>query len=242
MKKIISVLLAMLMLVSVVSFAACTEPGTGDPEETTPDGDPVESVEFEDVNEIVYATQNVNVRSSTSTEADNKVGQVKAGTELKRIGYHSEWSKVLYNGEACYIKSEYLTTEEDEATTPPPTASNEEFTDVNNETVYVYSDQDDDGKCDNRCNEAGQNVATAYLYPSPVRENSKYVLECGTELVRTGILIENTEKGYGWSRVIYNGETLYIRNSCVTTTKPHGGATAATTTAADNSATTTTAQ
>ena len=237
MKKIISIMLAMLMLVSVFALAGCAgcnETPDDEAEGTTPDGNPIESVEFEKVEETVYTTDKVNIRSSTYTDIDNKITSVPAGTELQRIGYHEEWSKVMYNGEACYIKTAYLTTEEDDVTTAPPAANTDEFTD-RNETVYIYSDQDDDGKCDGRCDEEGQKIVIANLYPQPVKENMKYSLECGTELKRTGILIEDEEMGYGWSRVEYKGEVLYIRNSCVTTEKPHGGATASadTTTAAE---------
>ena len=184
-----------------------------------PDSNPIENVTFEEVDELVYATENVNVRSSTYTDIDNKVGQVKAGTELKRIGYNHEWSKVLYNGEVCYVKSAYLSTEKI-STEPPIIADIDGFVEVN-ETVYAYSDQDGDLKCDGNCNEEGANVVIVNLYPLPYKENMKYSIECGTELKRTGILIEDEEMGYGWSRVEYRGEILYARNSCITTTKPH---------------------
>jgi len=247
MKKIISIMLAALMLISAFALTACdgcNEPA--DPEDTTDagtnaDGTPIETVEFETVDETVFTTDKVNLRSSTSTDADNKITSVPEGTELKRIGYHEEWSKVLYNGDACYIKTMYLTTEEEEVTTQAPPANTEDFTDVN-ETVYVYSDQDDDGKCDGRCDEEGQNPVTANLYPQPAKENMKCYLECGTELKRTGILIEDEEMGYGWSRVEYKGEVLYIRNSCVTTEKPHAAETADTTAADTTADDTTTAE
>ena len=90
-----------------------------------------------------------------------------------------------------------------------------------NETVYIYSDQNDDGLCDGKCNQTGEPKVQATLYLQPSKEGTTRTLTCGTELVRTGILIEDSKMGYGWSRVEYNGETLYVRNSCVTTTKPH---------------------
>ena len=232
MKKIITVSLAVIMLLSLVLLAGCADPATN-PTDTTPDNTPIDTPadtpanNFVVVNETVYATTAVNVRSSMSTENnDNVKGQLKAGDTIVRIGYTEEWSKVLFDGVECFVKSEYLAKEPPVIDTP---ANTEDFTPVANETVYVYSDQDDDGKCDGRCDEEGQNKVTVNLYPAPVRENMKYALECGTELVRTGVLIEDVEKGYGWSQVIYNGETLYIRNSCVTTVKPHDGATTGTT-------------
>ena len=60
------------------------------------------------VTEIVMATTTVNVRSSDSETAD-KLGKVSAGTTLTRIeALVNGWSKVLYEGQEGYIKSEYL--------------------------------------------------------------------------------------------------------------------------------------
>ena len=100
------------------------------------------------------------------------------------------------------------------------TPTDGDFTNVN-ETVYIYSDQNDDGKCDGRCNIEGETKLKANLYLQPVKEGTTRTLSCGDELVRTGILIEDEDTGYGWSRVEYAGKVYYIRNSCVTTVKPH---------------------
>lgn len=60
------------------------------------------------VTEIVMATTTVNVRSSDSETAD-KLGKVSAGTTLTRIeSLVNGWSKVLYEGQEGYIKSEFL--------------------------------------------------------------------------------------------------------------------------------------
>lgn len=96
----------------------------------------------------------------------------------------------------------------------------DKFTAVN-ETVYIYSDQNDDGKCDGKCNQEGEPKVLATLYLQPAKEGTTRTLTCGDELIRTGILIEDSKTGYGWSRVEYDGKTYYIRNSCVTTVKPH---------------------
>ncbi len=58
--------------------------------------------------EIVMATTTVNVRSSDSETAD-KLGKVSAGTTLTRLeSLVNGWSKVLYEGQEGYIKSEFL--------------------------------------------------------------------------------------------------------------------------------------
>ncbi len=60
------------------------------------------------VTETVKATTTVNVRSSDSETAD-KLGKVSTGTTLTRLEAKvNGWSKVLYEGEEGYIKSEFL--------------------------------------------------------------------------------------------------------------------------------------
>lgn len=60
------------------------------------------------VNQIVRATDTVNVRKSDSEEAD-RIGKVTEGTELTRIEDRiNGWSKVIYDGNEAYIKSDYL--------------------------------------------------------------------------------------------------------------------------------------
>lgn len=62
----------------------------------------------EPVTEIVMATTTVNVRSSDSETAD-KLGKVSTGTTLTRLEtLVNGWSKVLYEGQEGYIKSEFL--------------------------------------------------------------------------------------------------------------------------------------
>lgn len=69
---------------------------------------------FSSVNETVYATGSVNVRSSYSTSS-SIVGSLDAGDSVTRTGRGSNgWSRVTYNGQTAYISSEYLTTEKPE--------------------------------------------------------------------------------------------------------------------------------
>ena len=60
------------------------------------------------VNQLVRATDTVNVRKSDSEEAD-RIGKVSPGTELTRIEERiNGWSKIIYEGSEAYIKSDYL--------------------------------------------------------------------------------------------------------------------------------------
>lgn len=65
---------------------------------------------FTKTNQTVYATGDVNVRSSYSTSSSS-VGSLKKGDSVTRIGVGSNgWSKVTFNGKTAYINSSYLTT------------------------------------------------------------------------------------------------------------------------------------
>ncbi len=68
---------------------------------------------FTTVNETVYATDSVNVRSSYSTSS-SVIGSLNKGQSVTRIGKSSSWSKVKYNGQTAYISSDYLTTKKPE--------------------------------------------------------------------------------------------------------------------------------
>lgn len=66
---------------------------------------------FSSVNETVYATTSVNVRSSYSTSS-SVVGSLSEGDSVTRTGKGSNgWSRVTYNGQTAYVNSNYLTTE-----------------------------------------------------------------------------------------------------------------------------------
>ncbi len=82
-----------------------------------------------------------------------------------------------------------------------------------NETVWVYPTDD-----------YGNHLAEQFsnYYPEPIRQNSLGALKDGTEMTRTGVLYEN-EDGIGWSRLVYQGQTIYMRNSQITTKDPSAG-------------------
>lgn len=55
----------------------------------------------------VTATANVNVRVAPSETAE-KMGIVTGGETLDLVGTEGDWSKVIYNGQIGYVKSEYV--------------------------------------------------------------------------------------------------------------------------------------
>lgn len=77
------------------------EPQTEEPTEPDDDG-------YTKVDETVYASDSVNVRSEPNTDCDI-VGGLGAGESIHRIAIGNDgWSKVEYDGQVRYIKSEYL--------------------------------------------------------------------------------------------------------------------------------------
>lgn len=90
-----------------------TEDETGDTPrteegQTETQGESEEPLENKVVNQIVRATETVNVRSSDSEEAD-KIGKAQKGTELTRTEERiNGWSRVIFEGQEAFIKSDYL--------------------------------------------------------------------------------------------------------------------------------------
>ena len=65
---------------------------------------------FTEVNETVYATTSVNVRSSYSADSD-KVGSLSSGASATRTGVGDNgWSRIVYGDSVAYVSSDYLTT------------------------------------------------------------------------------------------------------------------------------------
>ena len=96
-------------------------------------GNTTDEIVFEDVDETVYVSNSVStlvLRSSTDFDSDdNKAAWISTGTELKRTGYHEEWSRVEHEGKTLYCSSKYLTKVD-----PSPEITIE-FTKVNEKVV-----------------------------------------------------------------------------------------------------------
>ena len=55
----------------------------------------------------VTATTNINVRASASETAD-RLGVLSGGHSAELVGTEGDWSKIKYNGQIGYVKSEYV--------------------------------------------------------------------------------------------------------------------------------------
>ena len=55
----------------------------------------------------VTASTNINVRASASETAD-RLGVLSGGDSAELVGTEGDWSKIKYNGQIGYVKSEYV--------------------------------------------------------------------------------------------------------------------------------------
>lgn len=149
-------------------------------------------VNFTEVEEQVTAKDEVNLRSTMEQGSDdNIVGSMKNGETAVRTGVgNNGWARIIYNGQTVYCVSNYLTTDLSYVT-PQETESEfkTKFTDVSE-------------------NVTAKEVTNLRNRPS-VESPSEVIAELknGEVIVRTGVSNE------GWSRVEYNGQTLYCISS-----------------------------
>lgn len=186
---------------AVSSYLTTDLDGTGE-EETTefsdPDGDGIQT-EFTEVNEEVTAKDVVNLRKLPSVEHEDAeiVGQLNRGDVATRVGISDNgWSKLEYNGMTCYAVSSYLErTDEVEQTqaTGEDYVIQTQFVEVNEQVTPKEE----------------VNLRTL---PSVEHPDSQVVatIYSGDIVTRTGI-----NEDVGWSRVEYNGQTLYCVSSYI---------------------------
>ena len=162
-------------------------------------------MDFDSVDETVTAKNNTNLRDKPSQGSDSTVKfTLQNGQTAQRTGISSSgWSRVVYEGTTYYAVSSFLTTDlsapKQEIQQPQEVTDNSgfktKFTDCN-DTVTA------------------KDVVNLRSKPSVTDEDSQVVatLSSGETATRTGI---NNE--YGWSRLEYNGQTLYCVSSYIRT-------------------------
>ena len=216
MRKFLTISLAILILFSLISCGNTgieTDPIDTDPIDSEPltseseateseatESDPKDTnapeekdpLDFTNVNETVYVygTEILNVRKKASAESE-KMGEMKEGEQVTRIGYNENWSKISFYGNEYYASSDYLTTH-----------APLEFSDKT-EKVYITA----------------EGTLNLRKKPSPNADIVEY-LPYGTELERTGIATEADEFGTIWSRLLYNGQVCYVNSKHVDTVAP----------------------
>ena len=173
---------------------AHTEDAKDDEAPEQVDADVEALMKFTSVNETVTAKEKTNLRDKPSQGADSNVkvtllnGQTATRTGISDSG----WSRVVYNGTIYYAVSSYLTT--DLGYKPPKEEDDgikTEFREVNEQMT-------------------AKEATNLRLKPSVDDTIAPIVVQIkkGDIVIRTGI---NEE--LGWSRVVYNGQTLYCVSS-----------------------------
>ncbi len=159
-------------------------------------------MKFTEVNETVTAKEKTNLRDIPSQGTDSTVKATLANGETAiRTGVSdSGWSRVEYGGQVYYAVSSYLTTDLDYQA--PSSASVSDSGDGLKTKFTAVSDT-----------VTAKVEVNLRTLPSVTHPDSAVVavLHNGEVVTRTGI---NEE--YGWSRVDYNGQTLYCISSYLT--------------------------
>lgn len=160
-------------------------------------------MKFTEVSETVTAKEKTNLRDIPSQGDDSKIlATLSNGETATRTGTSdSGWSRLEYNGTVYYAVSNYLTTDlayQSESNSVEGAGSGDglktKFTDMN-DTVTAKIE------------------VNLRSLPSVTNPDATIVavLHNGETVTRTGI---NNE--FGWSRVDYNGQTLYCISSYLT--------------------------
>ncbi len=146
---------------------------------------------YTDVNENVTAKNEVNLRSGAGTNFD-VVAVLKNGTVAKRTGVgENGWSRLVYDGKTVYAITSYLTTDLNIKPEPKP-----DIVDGN-----TFTAQNDSVTAKQEVN----------LRLSPTTSGQiAGLLKNGTVLQRTAV------SNKGWSRLVYEGQTVYAITSYLT--------------------------
>ena len=146
---------------------------------------------YTDVSEDVTAKNEVNLRSGAGTGFD-VVALLKNGDVAKRTGVGTNgWSRLDYNGQTVYAITSYLTTDLNSTPEPPP-----DIVDGN-----TFTAQNDNVTAKEEVNLRRSPTTSAEIVG---------VLKNNTVLQRTAV------SNKGWSRLIYNGQTVYAVTSYLT--------------------------
>lgn len=180
----------------VVSYFTAVESEAKD-NSATPDTAPPPKTQDEllytDANDQVTAKDEVNLREGAGTKY-NIVATLKSGEFVTRTGIGSNgWSRLLYNGKTVYAITSYLSNEVIEVETQ----------DIVNGSIFTPANDSVTAK---------QEVNLRALPTTDSEVVGK--LTSGTFLPRTAI------GDKGWSRLDYNGQTVYAVTNYLTTEAP----------------------
>lgn len=162
---------------------------------------------FSQVDEEVTAKDATNLRNIPSQGDDSTVVYtLKNGETLKRTGVsESGWSRLLYNDQTVYAVSSFLTTDLGYQAPEPEAAEGLEGAGSGDGLKTRFAERNEQVTAKIEVN--------LRKLPSVTNPDAVVVaaLHNGEYVTRTGI-----NEDYGWSRVEYNGETLYCISSYLT--------------------------
>lgn len=158
-------------------------------------GEQADTAQGTAVNETVIATTKVNVRASDSENAD-RIGQVEEGAKLTRYEVRNNgWSRVDYNGQEGYIKSEYLQAEASEQpAAQEPVATEQPAEQTSTQTA------------------TGKVTAKESVRVRASASTSGDVLGMAYEGESYDLIMEQAD---GWCKISYNGKTGYVKTEFV---------------------------
>lgn len=197
---------------------------TAAPKDSTPpeavEANPEALIHFTEVDETVTAKIETNLRSVPATGDDATiVAKLKNGDTAQRTGVgHNGWSRVIYNGQKLYAVSSYLTTDLSDAEAV-------DESETKDAAEQPEAEQKDNAQAENTEQPADDPVYRAVNEPVTAKNNTNLrsaadaadagnivgTLQYGEVAVRTGI------GSNGWSRLEYNGQTVYAISSYLTT-------------------------
>lgn len=160
---------------------------------------------FVSVQESVTPKDAVNLRTAPdTTDEGNIVVKIQNGETLARIGVNNDtgWSRIDYNGQTLYAVSQYLTT--DLNYKPPVAPVDPNRVTTAGGSVIIFEN------CDDWI--TPKEYVNLRTEPSTVQEDATVScqLNYGEKAHRTGYSAD-----FGWSRVEYDGQVLYVVTSFV---------------------------
>ena len=159
--------------------------------ETEVPTEPLVTVTYESVKDRVTAKVETNLRNAPGTDGTQVVSTIRNGEWVTRTGIGSNgWSRLEYNGQIVYALTSYLTTDES----------------------YDPEDVEDRSIVWTPISDMVTAKDTTNLRDKPTTDGSQVVAT-----IRHGEVVQRVATGSnGWSRVIYNGQTLYAVTSFLT--------------------------
>ncbi len=160
-----------------------------------------QAAEPEAVVKTVRTTDVVNVRSSDSSTAD-KVGKAQLGEEYKLLEEKANgWSKIEFEGQEAFIKTEFLEPAEVEEVAEPSEDEN--------------TDEDDSDEDDSDAQAAADSPSSG---KATVTDTVNIRKDASTSADKVGVCYQGEEveiimkRADGWSEIKYNGKKGFIKS------------------------------